>query len=279
VIKAAQQELFEVMVISKTDGIDLTKVKNSSEIENLFNDLMPDLVFNATGITDLNYCEKYPEQAWLLHARLPALIAAWSSKFNIPWVHVSTDHYYTGIENIYHSEIDSVTILNEYSASKLAGECLALTSNRALVLRTNIIGKRGWQNQPNFAEWAIKNLKNQSSFEGYTNTWSSSIEVGQFATLALRMAANGCNGLMNLACSESISKADWIEKIARCAKFETKNMKKVTTPVTDDYVFKRANAMGLDCSKSQVFLNSLGLKLPDSDEVVKALVNSFRSEL
>jgi hypothetical protein len=84
---------------------------------------------------------------------------------------------------------------------------------------------------------------------------------------------------MNLACSESISKADWIEKIARCAKFETKNMKKVTTPVTDDYVFKRANAMGLDCSKSQVFLNSLGLKLPDSDEVVKALVNSFRSEL
>ena len=278
-IKAAQQELFEVMVISKTDGIDLTKVKNSSEIENLFNDLKPDLVFNATGITDLNYCEKYPEQAWLLHARLPALIATWSSKFNIPWVHVSTDHYYTGTENIYHTEIDSVTTLNEYAASKLAGECLALTSNRALVLRTNIIGKRGLQNQPNFAEWAIKNLKNQSSFEGYTNTWSSSIEVGQFATLALRMVANGCNGLMNLACSESISKADWIEKIARCAEFETKNMKKVTTPVTDAYVFKRANAMGLDCSKSQVFLKSLGLKLPDSDEVVKALVNSFRSEL
>lgn len=279
VIKAAQQESFDVMVISKTDGIDLTKLKNHSEIENLFNNSMPDLVFNATGITDLNYCEKYPEQAWLLHARLPSLIATWSNKFNIPWVHVSTDHYYTGTENIYHTEIDSVTTLNEYAASKLAGEYLALTSDRALVLRTNIIGKRGWQNQPNFAEWVIKNLKNQSSFEVYTDTWASSIEVGQFATLALKMAANGCNGLMNLACSESISKAEWIEKIARYAGFKTQNLRKVTTPIADGCVVKRANAMGLDCSRSQVFLNSLDLKLPDSDEVVEVLVNSFHGEL
>jgi len=279
VMKAATKESFEVLVISNTDGIDLTKVKNSSEIENLFNDLTPDLVFNATGITDLNYCEKYPEQAWLLHARLPALIARWSNKNNIPWVHVSTDHYYSGTENIYHTEIDTVSSINEYAASKLAGEYLALTSDRALVLRTNIIGKRGWQNQPNFAEWAIKNLKDQSSFEGYINTWASSIEVGQFAILALKMAANGCNGLMNLACSESISKAEWIEKIARCAEFKTQNLKKVMTPIADDCFFKRANAMGLDCSRSQVFLNSLGLKLPNSDEVVEALVNSFRSEL
>jgi dTDP-4-dehydrorhamnose reductase len=279
VIKAAHKESFEVLAISKTDGIDLTKVKNYSEIDNLFNESNPDLVFNATGITDLNYCENYPEQAWMLHARIPALIAAWSNKFNIPWVQVSTDHYYTATENIYHTEINSVNPINEYATSKLAGECLALTSPRALVLRTNIIGKRGWDNQPNFAEWVINNLKNQSPFEGYTDTWASSIEVGQFATLALRMAFNGANGLMNLACSESISKAEWIEKIARCAEFETKNMKKVTTPVTDASFFKRANAMGLDCSKSQVFLNSLGLKLPDSDEVVKALVNSFRSEL
>jgi dTDP-4-dehydrorhamnose reductase len=50
VIKAAQQESFEVMVISKTDGIDLTKLKNHSEIENLFNNSMPDLVFNMICI-------------------------------------------------------------------------------------------------------------------------------------------------------------------------------------------------------------------------------------
>ena len=279
VCKAAHNELFDVSVLSKTDGIDLAKIRNYLEIENLFNDLKPDLVFNATGITDLNYCEKNPQQAWMLHARLPALIAVWSNKFNIPWVHVSTDHYYKATENIYHSEMYPVSPLNEYAASKLAGENLAMTSNKALVLRTNIIGKRGWKNQLNFAEWAITCLQNQIQFEGYTNIWSSSIEVGQFATLALKMAANGANGLMNLACSESISKAEWIEKIARFGKFEAQNMRKVTAPIAIDGIVKRANAMGLDCSKSQVFLNTLGLTLPDSDKVVEKLVNSFQGEL
>ena len=279
VIKVALQESFEILIISKTDGNDLARIKNCSEVENLFNGFRPDLLINATGITDLNYCEKHPNQAWLLHARLPALIADWSDKFKIPWIHVSTDHYYTGLENIYHTEIDHVSLLNEYAASKFAGECLALTSSRALVLRTNIIGKRGWQNQPNFAEWVINGLKNQTPLDGYTNTWTSSIEVGQFATMAFKLALNGASGLMNLACSESISKAEWIEKIARFAKLNTQNLMRVPTPLATEGVVKRANSMGLDCSKSQIILNSLGLVLPNSDEVVEALINSFQGEL
>jgi len=78
-------------------------------------------------------------------------------------VHVSTDHYYTASNNIYHSEEDEVAPMNEYATSKLAGENLALTSPQALVLRTNIIGKRGWKNRPNFAEWVVNNLKNKTN--------------------------------------------------------------------------------------------------------------------
>jgi dTDP-4-dehydrorhamnose reductase len=279
VFKAAQKESFDVSTISKADGLDLTKIKNNLEIENLFNKFSPDLVFNATGITDLEYCKYYPEQAWMLHARLPSLIAAWSNKFNIPWVHVSTDHFYTSTKNISHTELDLVNPINEYATSKLAGECMALTSPKALVLRTNIVGKRGWENQPTFAEWVINSLKKQTLFYGYTDTWASSIEAGQFATLALKMATEGANGLMNLACSESISKAEWIEKIAQCAGYATHNLTKVKTPCVTERGINRANAMGLDCSKSQNFLNTLGFTLPNSTEVVEALISSLQSEL
>jgi len=167
--------------------------------------------------------------------------------------------------------------MNEYAASKLAGERLALTSSNALVLRTNIIGKRGWKNQPNFAEWVINSLKNQTPFEGYTDTWASSIEAGQFATLALKMANQGVNGLMNLACSESLSKAEWIEKIAQFSGYETHNLMKVKTPSETERGIDRANEMGLDCSKAQIFLNALGLTLPNSNQVVEALLNSLES--
>lgn len=277
-MKAAPKESLEVVTISKTDGNNLNDIKNFAELKNLINGFKPDMLFNATGITDLNYCELNPEEAWLLHARLPSMLADWSRISNTPWVHVSTDHYYTASNNYCHTESDAVAPMNEYAASKLAGEYLALTSPLALVLRTNIIGKRGWKNQPNFAEWVFDNLINQIQFDGYIDTWTSSMEVGQFASLSLALAKHGANGLMNLACSDSISKAEWIEKIAQCAGFEINNFNKVPTPKEEGAV-RRANAMGLDCSKSQAILHSLRLKLPDSTMVAEALVNSFKDEL
>jgi dTDP-4-dehydrorhamnose reductase len=278
-IKAAPKESLEVVTISKADGKNLNDIKNIFELKYLLNSFKPDILFNATGITDLNYCEKNPEQAWLLHARLPAMIADWSRNTNVPWVHVSTDHYYTASNNCCHTESDAVAPMNEYAASKLAGEYLALTSHQALVLRTNIIGKRAWKNQPNFAEWVINNLKKQNQFDGYIDTWASSIEAGQFASLALTLAKHGVTGLMNLACSESISKAEWIEKIAQSAKLKCNNLNKIPTPEVNEDEVRRANAMGLDCSKSKAILNSLGMTLPDSNTVAEALVRSFKDEL
>ncbi len=278
-MKAASKESLEVVTTSKADGNNLNDIKNIFELKKLINNFKPDMLFNATGITDLNYCEKNPDQAWLLHARLPAMLAEWSRNTNIPWVHVSTDHYYTATNNYYHTESDAVAPMNEYAASKLAGENLALTSPKALVIRTNIIGKRGWKNQPNFAEWVLYNLKKQNQFDGYIDTWASSIEVGQFASLALTLVNHGVTGLMNLACSDSISKAEWIEKIALIAKLESNNLHKILTPKADEDEVRRANAMGLDCSKSKAILNSFGMTLPDSNMVAEALVNSFKDEL
>ena len=143
------------------------------------------------------------------------------------------------------------------------------------MLRTNIIGKRGWETQPNFAEWVLDKLKKQINFDGYTDTWASSIEVGQFASLALILAQNEVSGLMNLACSESLSKAEWIEKIAQSAGLKLDHLNKIPTPKEVEGKLRRANAMGLDCSKSHAILNSIGLALPDSKMVSNALVKSF----
>lgn len=277
--KVALKESLEVLTISKEDGYNLIDIKNVYELKKIINNIKPELLFNTTGITDINYCEKNPDHAWLLHARLPAMLADWSRNTKIPWVHISTDHYYTDTNNKYHAESDAVAPMNEYSASKLAGEYLALTSPLALILRTNIIGKRGWKNNPNFAEWVFANLKNQNHFDGYIDTWTSSIEVGQFAFLALTLAKHGVIGLLNLACSESISKAEWIEKISRIAEFNSNNLNRIPTPNKIDGEVRRANAMGLDCSKSKAILNNFGMTLPDSNMVAEALVNSFKDEL
>jgi dTDP-4-dehydrorhamnose reductase len=272
-IKYASKKRYKVFSLSRTQGIDLSR--GGTCLTEALNRINPSLVINAAGITDLKFCEDNPSQAWMLHVRLPAIIASWANKASCKWVHISTDHYFNDQENVLHTELDTPNPLNEYALSKLAGESLALTSSTAFVVRTNIIGKRGWLGSPNFAEWVMQCLHNRVQFDAFTDTWASSIEVGQFANLVLTLVESGETGLMNLACSESISKANLIERIAQKSGVNQYFMRKVKTPAPVDGQPLRANAMGLNCSKAQHRLNTLGLTLPDADEVVSALIKSF----
>lgn len=275
VTKVAIKNGYEVSQITRSQGVDLACDNAGEVLDEAYKRFSPSLIFNATGITDLEMCEKNPKQAWLLNARLPALIACLANQTQCPWVHISTDHYFNGFENFLHKESESPNPPNEYAISKLAGEKMALTSPSALVIRTNIIGKRGWANQPNFAEWVLRCLNEQTPIDIYTDTWASSIEVGQFANLALQLAESGETGLMNLACSESISKAELIEKFAIRSGFGTHLLNKVETPSAVFGKTRRANSMGLDCTKAQLRLSKISLSLPNADQVVCALVKSF----
>lgn len=278
VAQVAHLKGYEVLALSRGTGVDLAGTGAMQSLVDAVEQVQPTLIFNATGLTDLNFCEAHPDQAWMLHARLPALLAQLTAQSACPWVHVSTDHYFNGQANVLHTELDTPKPPNTYASSKLAGEALALTSPTALVLRTNIIGRRGWLDQPNFAEWAMACLQNQKPFDAYTDTWASSIEVTQFVKLALSLAESGETGLMNLACSVAISKAELIEKIAQRLGCDTRHMNKVVTPTPPIGQVKRANAMGLNCSKAQNRLSILGHSLPDADEVVDALVKSFSEQ-
>jgi hypothetical protein len=89
------------------------------------------------------------------------------------------------------------------------------------------------------------------------------------------LAEAGETGLMNLACSEAVSKAELIEKLALYSGISSQHMKRVLTPKPELGQLQRANAMGLDCTKAQSRLFAIGHSLPNANEVVQALVKSF----
>ncbi len=61
---------------------------------------------------------------------------------------ISTDHYFCGQGDLKHDESAPVTLLNEYARTKYAGEAFALTNPEACVIRTNVVGFRGWEVRP-----------------------------------------------------------------------------------------------------------------------------------
>lgn len=264
---AAERGLRTIGISRRTvPGLNLAR---QADLGPYLDRLTPSLVVNAAAMTDLASCEADPSAALELHTRLPGLLADWGRRCEVPWVQVSTDHYWNDIENALHDESAPVSPPNAYARTKHSGEVQALRDPNCLVLRTNLVGFRGLAGQPTFVEWALAALAGGEPFDGYTDVWSSSIEVHQFARAMFDLVKMGTSGLLNLAGHDSVSKADFIAALAEAGGYDPKPLQRVPRPARQRP--RRANAMGLDVARVEALL---GRAMPTLAEVIEAIVTS-----
>ncbi len=228
----------------------------------------PDIVFNCAAITDIDLCERDPLSAWKSNARPLAFLAAWTRRNGARLIHVSTDQYFTEGGSAAHDEKTPVSLVNEYARSKYAGEAFALTDPGALVLRTSIVGIRGWE-KPTLAEWAIDMALNDRPATLFADAWSSSVDVASFASAALDLADAGARGLYNLAASEVYTKEEFVREIARqlgCT------LTRVASGSVRELSTARAHCLGLDSSSAE---RLLGRRMPRLSEVVESVLHQY----
>lgn len=103
-------------------GYDLPEYDLSDSGLNM--DLLPDCdcVVNCAAYTDVDGAESDFATAMAVNAQVPARIAEFCSKRDIPMVHISTDYVFDGTKASSYSETDVTNPINAYGRSKLAGE-------------------------------------------------------------------------------------------------------------------------------------------------------------
>ena len=242
---------------------DRTSLVSALEREN------PDLVVNCAALIDMKKCEQDPGLAYCTNARPLAFLADWSRSTQRPLVQVSTDHFYAEGGDRAHGEQDPITLVNEYARSKYAGEAFALTAPGALVIRTSIIGIRGWES-PSFAEWAIGIIRSQERASLFTDAFTSSIDVRAFARAAFDLISMGAAGIVNLAAAEVYSKASLVQEMARQMGCSLDNVEENSV---QSLAGARAASLGLDVSRAEALL---GYALPKMREVVAAVLAQDR---
>ena len=248
-------------------GFNLARL---SDLAPWLDPLVPALVINAAAMTDLAASEANPRAAGELHEQLPARLAEWGRTSGVPWVQISTDHYWNHTENVLHDEEVPVRPPNVYARSRRAGEQRALRDPRCLVLRTHVVGFRGRSDAPTFVEGALEALAQGVPFDADTDEWASRIEVHQFARALFDLVEVGATGLVHVAARESVSTAGFIAELARASGHDARLLRRVPRPSTSSKP-TRANAMGLDVTRAEALL---GRPLPGIDEVIAAVAAS-----
>jgi dTDP-4-dehydrorhamnose reductase len=243
-------------------------IESSEEIKKAFAKLKPSLVINAAALTNIDVCEKDPGLAYRVNARAVSLLAEACRAQGIKLCHVSTEHYFTGDDNARHDEKAPVRLLNEYARSKYAGEAFALTAPDALVTRVNIVGWRGWQDQPTYVEWAVDVLEKRKPFKLFFDVFTSPLDVGACARGLFDLCDKGAAGIVNLGGREVSSKGEFITALAREMNIEPDWAEKGSVK---ELAALRAESLGLDVTLAEKLL---GYRLPTTPEVVRALIDS-----
>jgi len=244
---------------------------DAAAVASLIASLRPRLVINAAALTDLNACEADPGLAYRINARAVSVLAEACRASGSRLLHVSTDHFFSGDGAKPHSEVAPVRLVNEYARSKFAGESFALALPRALVLRTNITGFRGWEGKPTFAEWLIGAIERDDEMILFDDFWTSTLDAPAFARAALDLADAGIAGLVNVASRSVASKLMFAEALARSL---GRPMTRAKPGSVGGLAVRRAESAGLDVRVAE---SILGRKLPDLDDVIAALVSEYHS--
>ncbi len=194
---------------------DLT---DRAAVEALVREVDPDVVLHATGLTDVDRCEREPSLAYALNRDAAANLAAVLPPGS-QLVYISTDQVYPDVPGPHVEGTEDP--VNTYGRSKLAGERAAMAHPRGLVLRTNLFGPSRTEGRQSLSDFVADSLTARRPITLFADILFSPLHMATLASLAFECAARGLTGAYNLGSREGLSKADFGFAVARQLGLET----------------------------------------------------------
>ncbi len=217
----------------------------------------PSIVINLVGIVNVDLCEQYPSEAFLVNVRSLQNVLKVIDKLQLKprLVHISTDHVYDGIGP--HIE-DDVNLTNYYAYSKYIAELVAVASG-GVVLRTNFFGKSLTDKRRSFSDWLFEKLKEEHQFEVIDDIFFSPLSLKSLCEVIEKVTESSIKGIFNIGTHDGLSKADFAYLFADFVDLPKNNMKSIKIKDANFLKTYRPKDMRMNV-KSIEF--ELGIKLP-----------------
>jgi len=168
-----------------------------------------ELLINCAALTNVDYCESHREEAFLVNAEAPRLLAEIANEKSAKLVHVSTDYVFDGEKTAPYTEEDKAIPLSVYGESKLEGERRALdVSSQHLVVRLSwVFGP----DKSSFIDQIIQRARESDVVTAVADKFSAptyTIDVASWLRLAIDKSTNG---ILHLANNGGCSWQEWAQ--------------------------------------------------------------------
>jgi len=146
-------------------------VANPEALERLLDFHDFDILVNGTGLTNVDRCEQDREEARIVNAIAPGVMARCAEARGARLIHFSTDYVFDGTQREPYTETDTAHPCGWYGATKLAGENAVLAAGQlGLVVRVSwVFGPA----KPSFVDSLISRALTENHVEAIADKFSS----------------------------------------------------------------------------------------------------------
>ncbi|MBP2045446.1 dTDP-4-dehydrorhamnose reductase [Methanobacterium aggregans] len=187
-------------------------ITDEEDVINKISLLNPDFVVHSAALTNVDYCEDHPDEAWNINVNGTENIAKACEKTGSKLVYVSTDFVFDGERGMY-LEDDETNPLGHYALTKLKGEeVIQKYDVDHAVARVSVL--YGWHSCMNFVTWVINELKNGMEINIVTDQYNSPTLADNAAEAILKLFELDKTGVYHTAGGERINRFDFALNIA-----------------------------------------------------------------
>ena len=229
-------------------ALDITDEKN---VWSLIERVKPTHVIHTAAITNVDFCELNPEEAYLVNVKATEYLINASNSVKAHFQFVSTDFVFDGEKGAY-SEKDEVNPLSVYAQNKVDGE--KLTMNKALfgwsIVRTIIVYGVGENlSRSNLIVWAKGALEKGDAISIIDDQFRAPTYADDLAAGCMGVILNGENGVFHISGPETMSIYRIVERIAAHFNYSMDNVTKISSSTLNQPAH-RPPKTGFDLSKA-----------------------------
>lgn len=190
--------------------------RDLASLEKLFDDFNPTIVFHLGALTDLEYCERNPENSWATNALGPENTALLCGKRGLTMVYVSTAGIFGGEQEFY-TDFDTPEPTSHYAKSKYYGELFVERKMaKYFIFRAGWMMGGGLKKDKKFINKIYSQIKGGAKelFVVADKLGTPTYTV-DFANGMFRVLETGCCGLYNQVCGGGGSRLDVAQEFVR----------------------------------------------------------------